>query len=232
MAILVICVVPSKVVGCPLLIKRSSTKPDDIIKIKMKGKISFFIILILSSILFFAILTPKISIKIFPFLREKKLKEFKNYLLKTTEFNSQIFWQFREFYCPGYFIFKKEGLNIKNDLFFKEVKAFLKNTKNVIPWFARYHCSYLKSFEGLTEKEFLDDILNLKEIVNRSIIFKKTDEFVFFQEKKSKNYYIIFLLDQQKMKKAVGFFDYEEKDKELVKDKIWLDITKINNDGI
>jgi len=35
-------------------------------------------------------------------------------------------------------------------------------------------------------------------------------------------------LPSQKMKKAVGFFDYDEKDKKLVDDKNWINITIIN----
>ena len=145
--------------------------------------------------------------------------------METTDFNPQIFWQFREFFCPGYFIFKKEGVGIRNDLFFKEVGAFLKNNNKISPWFAKYNCSYLESLDGLTTIGSLDDILNYEKMAKESLIFKKTEEFIFFQDKKTKNYYIIFLLNSEKMKKAVGFFDYEEKDKEMVKEKKWLDVT-------
>jgi len=69
--------------------------------------------------------------------------------------------------------------------------------------------------------------LNKEKISQKSNIIRQTKEFIFFQEKKSGNYYIIFLLNGEKMKKAVGFFDYQEKDRELVKGKRWLDISKI-----
>lgn len=196
----------------------------------MRGKISFFIILILSSIFLFAILTPKLAIRLFPFLKNRKREDFKNYLLTTKKFDPQVFWQFREFYCPGYFTVKKDGLlEIEKDWLFKKFSSFLKNSRLISPWFAKYHCSSLSSLEGLTDNKFtLDDLLANQEIVGGSVILRKENDFIFFQEKKSGDYYIIFLLDGEKMKKAVGFFDYGEKDVELVKNKKWFNVSFID----
>lgn len=146
--------------------------------------------------------------------------------MKTKDFDPQVFWQFREFYCPGYFIFKQEGINIQHKSFLK-ISRFLKNLNKITLWFAQYNCSYLESYEGLTKEKTLIDFLNEKKIEKETRIIRETNEFIFFQHKNNGDYYIIFLLNNHKMKKAVGFFDYEEKDKELVKDKYWLSINVI-----
>ncbi|MGB9707579.1 MAG: hypothetical protein ACPL1D_02400 [Microgenomates group bacterium] len=197
----------------------------------MLKKISaYYFITIFLIILLFILLTPKLSVKIFPFLREMKFKNFNNYLLNTENFDPQVFWQFREFFCPGYFIFRKEGISIKSESFLKN-NQFLKNLDDINLFFAKYHCSYLASYEGLATRGSLDDFLNQERLERNVKIFRKTKEFIFFQEKDTKNYYIISLLDGEKMKKAVGFFDYGEKDRELVREKKWITITKIKNEN-
>ncbi len=46
--------------------------------------------------------------------------------------------------------------------------------------------------------------------------------------KDAKTMQISFVVPVTEMKKAIGYFDYNEKDKELVKDKYWMDITLIS----
>ncbi len=45
--------------------------------------------------------------------------------------------------------------------------------------------------------------------------------------KDAKTIQISFVVPLSEMKKAVGYFDYNEKDKELVKDKYWIDTTTV-----
>jgi len=95
----------------------------------MKARNSFFIILILTSFFLFVILTPKLSIRLFPFFRQNQFNQFKKYLLTASDFNPQIFWRFREFYCPGYFVFNRQGIDF--DETSKEVKDFLITTNSL-----------------------------------------------------------------------------------------------------
>jgi len=193
----------------------------------MKARNSFFIILILTSFFLFVILIPKLSIRLFPLFRQNQFNQFKNYLLTASDFNPQIFWRFREFYCPGYFVFNRQGIDFYGAL--SGFKYFLRTANDLNLAFAQYNCRYLNSLEFLTEKETLFDLLNKEKVSQKSNIIRQTKEFIFFQEKKSGNYYIIFLLNGEKMKKAVGFFDYQEKDRELTRKKNWFDITLLKN---
>jgi len=187
-----------------------------------KNYFSYFILFFLTLTLFI-FLTPKLSIKILPFLKEKKLKQFETYLKNTAEFNPQIFWQFREFFCPGYFEIDKNGIELdKNEL---KSLDFLDNLKSNLV-FAKYQCNYLKSYEGLTKENKLESFLK-DDFKEKFTIIKEAKNFIYFKDIKNQQIYLIFLLPSQKMKKTVGFFDYAEKDKKLVDDKNWINITII-----
>ena len=188
-----------------------------------KNYFSYFILFFLTLTLFI-FLTPKLSIKILSFLKEKRLKQFEDYLKNTAEFNPQIFWRFREFFCPGYFKIDKSGIKIDDN----ELKLldFLDKLKNNL-FFAKYQCNYLKSYEGLTKENKLESFFK-DDFKKKFIIIKEAKNFIYFKDKKNQLIYLVFLLPSQKMKKAVGFFDYDEKDKKLVDDKNWINITIIN----
>jgi len=79
--------------------------------------------------------------------------------------------------------------------------------------FLIYTCSWMKSEDYLISQEQKDAFFP-KEQVRIS--------------KDSKTILITFAVPMSEMKKAIGYFDYNEKDKELVKDKYWLDTTFIS----
>lgn len=184
----------------------------------------YYFTLIFLVIFLFIFFTPKLSIKIFNFKKEKKFEEFNNYLLTTQNFNPQIFWQFREFFCPGYFEVNKNGLKNVNLKTFE----YLRNIQNIKLIFAKYNCLYLKSYENLTKENSLSLFINENKIKNNYQLIRRTGEFIYFKNKNQNTYYFIFLVDNEKMKKAVGFFDYKEKDKKITEDKNWFSITLIN----
>lgn len=184
----------------------------------------YYFTLIFLLIFLFIFFIPKLSIKIFNFKKEKKFKEFNNYLVTTKNFNPQIFWQFREFFCPGYFEANKNGLKNVNLRTFE----YLKNIQKINLIFAKYNCPYLKSYENLTKENSLLFFLNENKIKNNYQLIRKTNEFIYFKNKNQNTYYFIFLVDNEKMKKAVGFFDYKEKDKKTTENMKWLNITIIN----
>lgn len=187
-----------------------------------KNYFYYFTLLFLTVILFL-ILTPKISIKIFPFIKKNKFNQFNQYLLTTKNFDPQIFWQFREFFCPGYFNFDKNGL--KNISFNKF--NFLKKKNSQILTFAKYNCSYFESFEGVTKESKLGDLINIELIKNNYQLLVKNKEFLYFNDKINNRYYLIFLVNNKKMQNTVGFFDYKEKDKKML-DYNWLNISFFN----
>lgn len=79
--------------------------------------------------------------------------------------------------------------------------------------FLVYTCKWLKSEEYLISEE-QKNAFSPKEQVRIS--------------KDSKIIHIVFAVPASEMKKAIGYFDYNEKDKDLVKDRRWLDITFIS----
>lgn len=184
----------------------------------------YYFTLLFSIVALFLTLSPKISIKIFQSIKKNKFNQFNQYLLKTKDFNPQIFWQSREFFCPGYFNFDKNGLtNINFDKF-----NFFKK-KHQILTFARYSCSYFESFESLTKENQLENLVDINLIKKNYQLLAENKEFLYFYDGINKKYYLIFLVNNKKMQRAVGFFDYKEKDKNITNDKYWLSFSIIIN---
>jgi hypothetical protein len=184
-------------------------------------KYFFFYFTLFLLVFLFIFLTPKLSVKFFPFFKKIKFKNFHSYLEKTENFNPQIFWEFREFFCPGYFEINKEGFK-NTDL---RNFGFIKEQHDLKLIFAKYTCPSLNSIETLTDKNQLSLILEEEKVKKEYQLLKQENEFVYFKEKKSNNYYLIFLLKNEKMKSAIGFFDYNEKDKKLTENLNWLSLT-------
>lgn len=103
----------------------------------------------------------------------------------------------REFYCPGSFTYDK--------------------TKSP---FLRYDCQWLQSEDFLST----DSKLNIEKL-NKKNILLQTETILIYQD--TKKIKIEFLASPEDMKKAVGVFDYAEKDKKLVEGKYWMDVTTV-----
>jgi len=175
----------------------------------MRYEISFrhFLIskyFIISLILFLSclFLIPKVSVRIPGFKRTYLRQRFLAQIKKEKRIDFQSFWQFREFYSPGYFVFDK--------------------TTNP---FLIYKSPLIYSEERLITDDKLSNYYNEKELLSKKIILKTKDTLVYYQDKTAVK--IIFIKPKEDMEKTIGYFDYKEKDKELVKDKNWLNITYI-----
>ncbi len=187
--------------------------------------IYFYIISVLIIVTIFIFLQPKISMRVFLFKKKYLWKDFKEKVLKENKIEAQSFWKFREFYCPGNFIFNKKG--IKNKEFLKKFKDknidFNKLSKELI--FLEYNCSNLYSIDALVDFNDISQVI--KNINPEKKIYKNKNDYIYSQNKNKQM--IIFIKPLDEMKKANGFFDYKEKDKELVKGKYWLNISLIQN---
>lgn len=104
----------------------------------------------------------------------------------------------REFYCPGSFTLDK--------------------AKNP---FLVYSCKWLRSEDYLTTSSILTNDYPL----DPKYVLLQTSNILLY--KTNQKLSITFIVSGDEMKKAVGVFDYLEKDKELVKNKYWLDKTII-----
>ncbi len=208
------CVGSSNEAGWPLLIKRSKTNKNDIMKIISAFKISvfdslnfidmnrntaFYIISVVAIISLYSFLEPKILPSLFNVRNDSLLNNFITKTVKEKHINTQEFWKMREFYCPGVFTYDKK----KNP-------------------FLKYDCKWLKSEEFLVAYPTFNNKINLKNI---NILIENNQIQIYKDRQKL---YINFIVTGSEMEKAIGVFDYREKDKNFVKDKFWLDITVIN----
>ncbi len=78
--------------------------------------------------------------------------------------------------------------------------------------FLTYQCGWMKSEDYLISQD------------KKNVLFPKEQVRI---SKDAKTIQISFVVPLSEMKKAVGYFDYNEKDKELVKDKYWIDTTTV-----
>ena len=134
----------------------------------------------------------------------------------------QEFWKFREFYSPGYFELKDQGLeNSDVQSAVDEIDLIPED----VTYTSLFRAKHSVSLDGLTEVQSLDEIIDTKSIQN--ITFQNENTVIFTNEK---NYrIIIFLLPVSEMKKANGFFEYDGKDKNLLENKNWLNITMLKD---
>lgn len=165
----------------------------------MNRKIYFYIISIAALISLYIFLEPKILPSVFSIRNNNLLNNFIAKTVKEKNIDTQDFWKMREFYCPGVFSFDK--------------------TKNP---FLKYDCKWLKSEEFLTSSQTFNDKIDSKNVK----ILIENNQIQIYQDQRS--LHINFIVDQSQMEKAVGVFDYRDKDKKLLKDKYWLDKTVID----
>lgn len=201
-------------------------KTQNFLKLKIND-LFFFIILFAIIVLSFVALSPKISAKLFNFKREILLNEFIKDT-KTNGINPQEYWRFREFYSPGYFNFSKDG--IKNPLLeqAKEKIGIKYNDKNIDLTFLVFFSPRINSLDMLTTQTDLSKVIGEKHLVKEQIIFMNKNSLIYKEGQGT--IWITFLLSTDEMKKANGFFDYKDRDKEITQGKKWLNITSIRTD--
>lgn len=193
----------------------------------LQKETGFFILLFFITSLLFLILSPKISSLILPIKRQILLEDFVNYTKTHGKIDSKKYWEFREFYSPGYFNFSRNGLN---QALIDKAKQYINvdyNTKAAFP-FLVYTSLNLKSIDILTSEKKLPGIIDKNKLSINKVMFQNDNSIIY--KTSLGNVVIIFLTGEEEMKKTNGFFDYQEKDKDLVKNKNWLNITSIKLD--
>lgn len=179
--------------------------------------ISVFLIVLICTFL----LIPKVASTVFPAKRQLTLNEFLKNTQEKNTINAQSYWKFREFYSPGYFNFDKNGLSIKEDDYNGISLTEQLSLNNLV--FLEFTSPYLTSLDILTTENELGKIINTNPSDGK-IIFQAKNQIIIENEETIK---IMFLKSEDEMKTANGFFDYGGEDKELVKNKIWLNVTRL-----
>lgn len=146
----------------------------------------------------------------------------------TKEIDTKKFWQFREFYSSGYFVFDRNGLSKKEVSNFLQPMNIPQAVINNDFSFLTYNSMKILSIDILTKSSSIDDFLEVHNYAISNIISRGNNYLLLKQE--PKKVLLFFLVSTPEMEKANGFFDYGEKDGDLVKDKHWLDISLITLD--
>jgi hypothetical protein len=192
-------------------------------KLLTTQNIFFFTIPIVIFVLFI-FLSPKISSLVFSFKRQTILNGFINSTRASGTINPQQYWEFRELYSPGYFNFSRQGIG-QSLLKQAEQKINVKfDSKKVDLSFLVFSSPLLNSIDMLTTKNSLNEIFQFKT-TEKNVLFRNKNSLIYRQD--SSKIIIVFLLSNKDMKKANGFFDYNEKDKVTTEGKNWFNITTI-----
>ena len=174
-------------------------------------------------VLTFAFFTPKVSSSLFPFKRDMVFNNFLNSTKNENTIDPQKFWEFREFYSPGYFTFSKSGITkslTKNAA--KEI-GINYDEKTVNLTFLFFSSQWLNSLDMLTQQTDLNKIINLGKIPQNNIIFMGKNCLIY---KSNPNIIkIVFLLSNDNMQKVSGLSDYE--DSKMIRGKNWLNVTSL-----
>lgn len=181
-----------------IIIMLKRSDRDSFIFMKIDKNSAFYIIASVTLIVLFVFLQPKALPFLFGIRNRSMLDSFITHTVKTKKVDVQEFWKMREFYCPGSFTYDK--------------------TRNP---FLIYDCKWLHSEDYLST----ETRINSTDIKKTNIVLQTETTLIY---KDSNKIHIKFLASPENMKKAVGVFDYAEKDKKLVENKNWIDITTIS----
>lgn len=177
-------------------------------------------------ILCFLFFVPKVASALFPFKRQMLLHNFMGVVQKEKTVDPQTFWEFREFYSPGYYTVNKTGLSQNQiQIAEKSIGIFLTKQPNT-NIFLSFTSPHLHSMEALVTTSSLGNVVNDQTIEKAKVLLAGNNETVFTDAKGDT--YILFLKPVSDMQTANGYFDYKDVDKNIVQGKYWLDITKLD----
>ncbi len=186
---------------------------------KLENPIVFLTFLMIIITICFVIFTPRVSSLIFSEKRELNLNSFISSAQNDQKIDPQEFWKFREFYSPGYFELRDQGLE-KSEI--QSAQSEIGLLPNNVIYASLFRSKHSLSLDGVTEAKSLDEVIDINSI--GEIKFQNSNSAII---KRGNDWIIIFLMPVSEMKKANGFFEYEGKDKEFLKNKNWFNLTKI-----
>ena len=134
------------------------------------------------------------------------------------------FWEFREFYSPGSFVFRKTGVDrYEIDRLLKKMNIRIYPDSNLFPY-QIYYSPRITSIESLVTTATISAFMKIPS--TRSYCYIKTSSQFMCQSERMVT--IAFIKPLDEMKKTNGFYDYARDDvRKIVKNKMWLDITQI-----
>ncbi len=196
--------------------------------VKEKLNSIYYFLLLLIIIVPFIFLQPKLSSAINRYKRIYLWQQFEKKITSDKFIDGREFWQLREFYYPGDFIVNKEGFDDTQVFsFLKQTNLSIKEGVFFYP-FLLYKSDKFNSLEALVTKNIISLLFEDPNLNNKKIILDTANQLVFF--KNNKQIVLVFIKPMLEMKTTNGFFDYEDRERELTKYKLWLSISVINLD--
>lgn len=163
----------------------------------------FFAFSLLLVLLFFMV-NPKYSPIFFPYKRTRMISSFLESTKKQNTINPREFWALREFYSPGSLMVNKNATS----------EPFLTFTSDKI-----------KSFESLVPKYDINRKWPPVDLSGKQVDFKTDSELIFHEDNLLR---IVFLKPISEMVKANAVYDYKDKDKKLLEDRLWFVDTTVH----
>ncbi len=186
----------------------------------LENPLVFLSMIIVFISLLFLIFSPRLSSSLFSFKRSILLNNFINKTLSTKIIDSQRYWEFREFYSPGYSKIENQGLNRKD--IDQAIEKIGQQPSNIDHYTNVFFSSHSTSIEGLTREIKLRTTISIPN--DSKILFENSESIIFKSEGKT---YIAFIKPISDMKKTNGFFEYQ-KDKKMFDNNNWFSITVLD----
>jgi len=194
--------------------------------LKGSSELIIFVLLLVIILFSFLVLAPRISSSLFPIKRQMVLQAFLDTVKKTNTVNPQKFWEFREFYSPGYITFNNNGLSNSQIKTAENKTGIFVNTQFINRIFLTFTSPHLSSFEALTTSNDFSKFINIKTLDVRQVIFSNNNTLIYRDGKQ--RIYVLFLKSQSDMESANGYFSDSDADKSLINGKDWLEVTALD----
>ncbi len=186
------------------------------------------IFIIIALIFIFA--QPKLSSRLFAFKRHYLWNEFLQKSSMTKTIDGPTFWEFREFYYPGYFTFERSGFSsVKTNNLASSLQIELLPEASASA-FLMYTSDKVNSIEALVHDSELDKtIVDRYSNKTRAQTIVSNGSHVMYQDKNIVR--ILFVKPTYEMVKANGYFDFRDADdRSIIENKYWLNVTEIELD--
>ena len=178
---------------------------------------SFLIVVLIVILGITSIRHPDIKAKFFSSYRQALFNQLQSELA-ANEFNPEHYWQFRERFSPGSFITDQTNTDFLST--FKITRVNEEPTSLLF-----YHSKYLNSVDGLLKGPFSRIAEQIKQNYPGEILLEN-DQLTLIKIDNN-NYILAFAEPIELMKKVNGFFDYKSDEEELIQDRLWYNISKI-----
>lgn len=184
----------------------------------MKRKYIIALFLLISIALIF-MLQPKVSSLLFSKKREVLLHNFEKSVLEDKKISIKKYWEFREFYSPGIFIYDPSGSEIEKLRPFPNYAKYLDSSLDLTP-ILFFEAPNLTSLGGITKQTGLPKV----EISNIENVYLNTNDTFFFKTKDNKTV-LLMIKTIKEVATANGFI---LKNENIINSgKMWFEIAVI-----